>query len=129
MAVIVFTLVAFLIVLPADIAKLAEVYAFAALISYTIAHASIIAMRIRFPDMDRPYKIPFNIKLGGKEIPLTSIIAGLVCLTIWLLVPYYKPYGRNVGIFFLVSGLLIYWLYRRHRGMSLTETRKIDKKR
>lgn len=128
-AVIVFTLVAFVIVLPADIAMLAEVYAFAALISYAIAHASIIAMRIRFPDLERPYKIPFNIRIGGREIPLTSIIGGVVYFAIWLLVAYYKDYGRNVGIFFIVSGLLIYWLYRRHRGMSLTETRKLEKKR
>ena len=126
-AIIVFTIVAFLIVLPADMEKLAQVYAFSALISYTIAHFSIISMRIKYPEMERPFKIPFNISVFGRKIPLTAIIGGLVCFTIWVLVAYQREYGRNVGTLFLIIGLLIYWIYRRHRGLSLTETRKIKK--
>lgn len=126
-AIIVFSVIAFLIVLPADMEKLAQVYAFSALISYTIAHASIIAMRVKFPQMERPYKIPFNIVIKGNEIPLSSIIGGIVCFTIWIIVAYKLDYGRNVGLSFLASGLLIYWLYRKRKGMSLTQTVEINK--
>jgi amino acid transporter len=114
LAIIVFTLVAFLIALPADIEKLAQVYAFAAMISYTIAHASIIAMRIKFPDMHRPYKIPFNIRIGGKDIPISSVLGGLFCIGVWVMVAFYKDYGRNVAILFIICGLLIYLLYRKN---------------
>jgi len=127
-AIIVFTVIAFLIVLPGNMEDIAYVYAFAALISYTIAHVSIIAMRIKYPDMERPYKIPFNIKIGGREIPITAIIGGLVTFTIWVMVAYQKEVGRVVGVPFILIGLVIYWFYRRHRGMSLTETEKIKKK-
>ncbi|MCD4783060.1 MAG: amino acid permease [Candidatus Eremiobacteraeota bacterium] len=123
-AIIIFSAVAFIITLPGDLEKLTQVYAFSALISYTIAHVSIIAMRIKFPDMERPYKIPFNIRIKGKEIPISAIIGGLVCFSIWLIAAFYRDYGRNVGILFILSGILIYWLYRRHKGLSLTETKK-----
>lgn len=126
-AIIVFTIVAFLIVLPADMEKLAQVYAFSALISYTIAHASIIAMRIKFPSMERPFRIPFNITIGKKKIPMTAIIGGFVCFAIWVMVAYQREYGRNVGTLFLMIGLLIFWLFRRHQGLSLTETKRIKK--
>jgi len=123
-AIIIFSAVAFIITLPGDLEKLTQVYAFSALISYTIAHAAVIAMRIKFPDMDRPFKIPFNIAIKGREIPISAIIGGLVCFGIWLIAALYRAYGRNVGVVFIISGILIYWLYRRHKGLSLTETKK-----
>ncbi|MCE1247593.1 MAG: amino acid permease [Firmicutes bacterium] len=120
-AIIVFTMVAFIIALPADIEKLAQVYAFAAMISYTIAHASIIAMRVKFPDMHRPFKIKLNLRIAGRDIPITAILGGLFCIAVWILVAFYKDYGRNVALLFILSGILIYHIYRKSSEGSPTD--------
>ena len=35
-------------------------YAFGAMLSFTIAHLSVIALRVKDPDRERPYRMPWN---------------------------------------------------------------------
>ena len=58
---------AVLLLIPADIEFLASIYAFGATISFTIVHLSVIRLRWREPDRDRPFKIPINPRLGRGE--------------------------------------------------------------
>jgi amino acid transporter len=121
-AIVIFTVAAFLLILSGRIEKMAEVYAFAATISYTIAHLSIIALRIRFPEMKRPYTIPLGITIAGREIPITSVIGALVCFSLWVIVAVKQEFGRNVGIPFLLLGVLMYMIYRFGQKLSFTQT-------
>ncbi|MFH1454567.1 MAG: APC family permease [Armatimonadota bacterium] len=121
-AIILFTIIAIFIIIPADLTKLADAYVFGTMLSYTIAHASIIALRIKFPDMKRPYKMPFNIKIKGKDIPILPIIGGIWTLAVWFVVTVTNYYGRLVGIPFLIAGFILYIAYRKSQNLSLTQT-------
>lgn len=132
-AIIFFTILAIIIIIPADITKLADAYSFGALLSYTIAHISIIALRIREPELKRPFKlkgnikIPFNWKFGrydlkGKEIPLSALIGGIGTFTVWVIVAVTHHYGPLIGVPFIAFGIIMYVVYRKMRGLSLTET-------
>ena len=40
----------------------------------TIAHLSIVALRYREPDRDRPYRMPLSVRFGGGDLPLPAVL-------------------------------------------------------
>jgi len=98
------------------------VYAFGAMLSFALAHLSIIAMRVREPEMAPPFKIPFNLRVGGRQIPLTAVIGVLGTLTTWVVVVITQEAGRMVGFPWLLAGLVVYFLYRWYIGESPMKT-------
>ncbi|MCD6309589.1 MAG: APC family permease [Candidatus Eremiobacteraeota bacterium] len=126
-AIIVFCILGILLIIPADIPKLADAYSFGAMLSYTIANLSILALRIRDPKMKRPYKISLNIKIKGRELPITSILGVITTFTVWIIVAVTHYYGRLIGIPFMIFGILLYLWYRKSRGLPIFETVKADK--
>lgn len=120
--------VAALLIIPGKVDLLADLYSFGAMISFTIAHISVVALRIREPYLGRPFKAPFNIRLPGKdiELPVTAILGGLGTFTVWIIVVWTHALGRTVGFIWLGIGFLIYAAYRRSQKLSLTQTVKIE---
>ena len=57
-AIVVFGLVACLTILPGQAEFLGTIYAFGAMLSFTIAHLAVIALRIKQPDHERPWRGP-----------------------------------------------------------------------
>jgi APA family basic amino acid/polyamine antiporter len=114
-AIIFFSVIAGVLIATGEITLLADLYAFGAVLAYTAAHASIIALRVKEPNLRRPFKIPLNIHIRGRQIPITSIIGGLATLTTWFIVVYTHAIGRIVGFAWLALGLLIYLFYRNYR--------------
>ena len=51
-------LLAIALVLPTDLEFLAAIYAFGATLAFTIVHLSVIRLRFREPDRDRPVQGP-----------------------------------------------------------------------
>ena len=72
-----FSAIAILLVLPGNIDFLGNLYSFGAMLSFTIAHLSIIALRVRQPDLYRPYRAPWNVRWRGSEVPLTAVIGAV----------------------------------------------------
>ena len=58
------------LVLPTDLELLIGIYAFGALLSFTIAHVSIIVLRYRDPKRPRGYKVPFSVRIAGGNVPI-----------------------------------------------------------
>jgi APA family basic amino acid/polyamine antiporter len=112
-AIIIFAGLACLMIMLGQVTILADLYAFGAMLAYTMAHVSIIALRIKEPDLKRPFKIPLNIHIRQKDIPVTALIGGLATALTWLIVVYTHAYGRIVGFAWIIVGLLIYILFRR----------------
>src|SRR4029079_7174341 len=54
-AIIVFGLVACVTIIPGQADFLGTIYAFGAMLSFTIAHAAVVALRIKHPDVERPW--------------------------------------------------------------------------
>lgn len=129
MAVILFSLIAMVLILPGELTLLADLYAFGAMLSYTFAHLSVIALRVREPDLPRPFRIPVNLRLGGTAVPLTALIGGAGTFATWAVVVITHDMGRLVGFSWMAAGLLIYILYRRQQGLSLTKTATTQERR
>ena len=117
-AIVLFSIIAAAIILPGKLTALAELYSFSAILAFAFAHLSIIALRVKAPDVPRPFKIPFNWRFRGKDIPITAVIGLTGTLGTWLLVAATQEFGRNVGTVWIVAGIIGYWAYRREQGLS-----------
>jgi APA family basic amino acid/polyamine antiporter len=125
-AIVIFAIVAAVLIIPGKLDVLANVYAFGAMLSFAFAHLSIIAMRVREPEMARPFRIPFNLPVAGKQIPLTAVIGAVGTLVTWVVVVVTQEAGRAVGFPWLLAGLVIYLLYRWAIGESPMKTVKLE---
>ena len=124
-AILVFSAVAVLTVVPGETAFLATMYSFGAMLSFTIAHVSVVRLRQRHPDLPRGWKPRFNVRIAGAEIPLTALFGGLGTFLAWVVVMALDPVTLVVGGGWMVLGLLLYLLFRRSQGLPLTETVKV----
>ena len=68
-SIIVFGMVACLIILPGSTLLLADLYAFGAMISFTAAHMSVVVLRVREPDLRRPFRSPSASAYAGSRCP------------------------------------------------------------
>jgi APA family basic amino acid/polyamine antiporter len=112
-AILIFSVIACILIAIGHISLLADLYAFGAVLAYSLAHASIIALRIKEPNLPRPFKIPLNIRIKGREIPVTSVLGGLATIATWFMVVYTHAIGRIVGFSWLAIGLIIFFIYQR----------------
>jgi basic amino acid/polyamine antiporter, APA family len=124
-AIIVFSSVACLTILPGEAEFLGTVYAFGAMLGFTVAHASVVALRIKEPERERPYRAPMNVTLRGRSIPLASVLGGLGTGVAFLVVTILNFQTLVAGTVWLSLGMTAYILYRRRLGLTLTETRKV----
>jgi len=120
--IIVFGALACLALIPGQADFLGNLYAFGAMLSFTIAHASVIALRYKKPNADRPYRGPGNIRMGGREIPLFAVVGGLGTLFAFVTVTALHLDVAASGLGWLLAGTLTYVIYRRTQGLSLTKT-------
>jgi basic amino acid/polyamine antiporter, APA family len=108
--------------IPGDIRFLAGVYAFGALLAVTIAHVSILRLRVIEPDVDRPYRVPFNVRIGRHALPLPAIAGALIAGVAWVSVFLLHRNAVYVGGGWMVFGLVFYVIYRRYvEKTSLTK--------
>jgi APA family basic amino acid/polyamine antiporter len=128
-SIVLFSLVAILILAPGffatDIFKnIGALYAFGSLLAFMFAHASILSLRARKPDLPRPFKLGWNLRIKGLELPISAIIGLIVTATIWIIILITQPYSRWIGIIWMVVGLVIYYLYRKKEHLPMTHTVK-----
>ena len=123
-AILVFGLIACLAILPGQAEYLGTIYAFGAMLSFTMAHASVIALRIKQPDVERPWRAPLNLQVRGRDIPLAAVLGGLGTGLAWIVVSVLDIQVLVSGAVWLVLGISLYALYRRNQGLSVTQTVK-----
>lgn len=121
-AILLFSAVAALLVAPGSLEVLADLYSFGAMLAFTLAHVSVIALRWKFPRLERPFQMPLNVRVRGRQVPVPAVVGGTATFATWLIVVASHPFGRAVGIAWLLVGLAAYWLYRRSMGLSVFQT-------
>jgi APA family basic amino acid/polyamine antiporter len=124
-AILAFSGVAALTILPGETDFLATMYSFGAMLSFTIAHVSVIRLRQRHPEQKREWKPPLNFKAFGFEVPLTAVLGGLGTFAAWVIVLVLNRETGLVGAGWMLFGVLLYAGYRRHQRLPLRETVKV----
>jgi basic amino acid/polyamine antiporter, APA family len=114
-------LIAIGLVVPTDVKLLAGLYAFGAMLAITIAHLSILRLRVTDPERPRPFRVPWNVTWRGARLPLPTLFAGALSLLAFLSVLAFHDRARWVGGGWMLFGLVFYVVYRKLvEGTSLT---------
>jgi APA family basic amino acid/polyamine antiporter len=93
----------------------------AALIFYVMAIAAVIRLRIRRPDLERPYRV-----WGYPAVPLIYIVGATVIL---LALFAYRPSSTWPGLVIVLCGLPIYFAVRgRGQDAPLEQASPIEEK-
>jgi APA family basic amino acid/polyamine antiporter len=123
--IVLFGAVACLTLIPGQATFLGNVYAFGAMLSFTIAHVSVIRLRLVQPDRKRPYRGPGTLRIAGRELPLFAVLGGLGTFLAFVTVTVLHLNVAIAGIGWLLVGIGLYVTYRRRHGLDLTTTSKI----
>jgi basic amino acid/polyamine antiporter, APA family len=112
-----------LVILPGKTAFLGTIYAFGATFSFTVAHAAVIALRVRHGEDELAYRARPNLNWRGVNWPLFAILGGLGTGLSWLVIVVQSPAARWAGLGWLVLGTIFFTFYRlRIVHEPLTET-------
>jgi APA family basic amino acid/polyamine antiporter len=124
-AIMVFATIATITLLPGQTDFLATMYSFGAMLSFTIAHVSVIQLRRRKSEDERPWKPGLNFRAFGTLVPLTAVLGGLGTFSAWIVVMALNPRTLAVGLGWMALGISVYALYRRNQRLPLIETVKV----
>jgi basic amino acid/polyamine antiporter, APA family len=112
-------LLAATLVIPESLDFLVGIYAFGAMLAFTIAHMAVVKMRYSEPHSDRPYRTPFSVRLHGGELPLLAVCGAVVCSAGWIATMVVHEPARYVGLGWMIAGIALYVIYRRADETSL----------
>ena len=123
--ILVFAGAAIVLILPGQETLLGSIYSFGALLSFTMAHASVARLRATRPDIVRPYRGPGNIRIGGYDAPLFALVGGSFTAIAFVVIVVLNPGVAAIGAGWLVIGMIVYASYRRRQGLDLASTHKV----
>jgi APA family basic amino acid/polyamine antiporter len=124
-AIIVFGLVACLTLVPGRAEFLGTVYAFGAMLSFTMANLAVIVLRFKEPSLERPFRSPGNIRIRGVKVPLLAVFGALGTGIAFIVVSILNLETLLAGAIWLSIGMASYVVYRRRQGLTLPDTTKI----
>ena len=80
-------------------------YSFGAMLSFTVAHASIVRLLLRpAPDDELLFRARPNLRIGGVDWPLFAILGGLATGLASLVIVVQDPATRWAGLGWLALG-------------------------
>ena len=100
---------------------LASLYSFGVLIAFTAAQLAVIRLRMREPDLVRPFRARPNVRLRGAEIPVPALVGAPLTFVVWILALATHPGARYAGPIWLAVGLVVFVTVRRAQHHGLLE--------
>jgi basic amino acid/polyamine antiporter, APA family len=113
--------IAFALSIPQDLEFLAGIFAFGALVSFSIAHLSVVVLRYREAGRPSAYRVPLSIKAGRGSIPVPAALGAILSALGWVSVIALHEGARVIGGAWMAAGIVMYVVYRRTQGKALTK--------
>jgi basic amino acid/polyamine antiporter, APA family len=114
-------LLAFALALTDDVVFLAGVFAFGAMVTFALAHLSVLVLRFREADRPSAFRMPLSIRAGAGTIPLPAAAGFVLAVAVWGSVVLLHEGGRIIGTAWIVVGVTLYVAHRKSQGRSLTQ--------
>jgi basic amino acid/polyamine antiporter, APA family len=115
-----------LLLLTADLEFLLGISAFGATAAFTIVCLSVC--RLREPDRDRPYRIPFNVRVAGADLPVPAALGVVLSGAAFVSVLAFHGGARWVGLGWMAFGVLLYVYYRKSEDKPLLKRISVPEK-
>jgi APA family basic amino acid/polyamine antiporter len=127
--IVIFGAIACLTLIPGQADFLGNMYAFGAMLSFTIAHLAVIRLRLKSPDRVRPYRGPGTLRIAGRPLPLFAVVGGTGTFLAFVTVTVLHIAVAIAGVGWLLTGVFVYIVYRRNQGLDLVTTTKVEQQR
>jgi APA family basic amino acid/polyamine antiporter len=101
------------VILPGDVNFVGTLYSFGATLSFTIAHASLVRMRMTTPKEELLYRARPNLRIGRVDWPLFALFGGIATGVSFAVIVVQNPATRWAGLGWIAVGLVFYVVYRR----------------
>ena len=103
-----------LLLLPGDVNFVGTLYSLGATLSFTVAHASLVRLRMLDQgDTDIVYQAKPSVRIGAVAWPLFALLGGVATGISFLVLVVENPLTRWVGLGWMVFGVASYLVYRR----------------
>src|SRR3712207_2731362 len=123
--ILVFSGFACVALLPGQADFLGLIYAFGAMLSFSMAHLAVIRLRVSQPGHPRPYRSPGRLRFGGRDLPPFAIVGLAGTVLSFLVISALNLDVAGAGTAWLLLGMLVYVVYRRRQGLDLVSTHKV----
>jgi amino acid transporter len=105
-----------------DVILLAEAYAFGVVWSFFLKALGVLVLR--FKRKDQEYKTPFNITVGGKEIPIGLAVITITLLFVALANLFSKKVATISGVGFTLTMFLVFTISEKLNRKRLSGEKK-----
>jgi basic amino acid/polyamine antiporter, APA family len=113
--------IAFLLAIPHDLDFLAGIFAFGAMLTFAIAHLSVLVLRYRESGRPSAFRVPVSVKVGSGSVPVPAVLGALFSILAWGSVIVLHEGARVIGGAWMLAGIAMYVIYRSAQGKPLTK--------
>ena len=125
LGILAFSAIAALALLPGQADFLGAIYAFGAMLSFSMAHLAVLRLRVTQPGHERPYRSPGRVRVRGHELPPFALLGLAGTASSLLVVSALDLPVAAAGTGWLLLGVVTYGTYRRRQGLDLVSTHKV----
>jgi len=100
---------------------LASLFSFGVLLAFAAAQVAVLTLRVRAPDLPRPYRVPLDVRVRGAALPVPTVVGLVATLAVFVIAMVTHPGARYAGPTWLAVGLVVFYLVRRARGEGLLQ--------
>jgi APA family basic amino acid/polyamine antiporter len=104
-----------------EVRFLASLYSFGVLVAFTAAQLAVIRLRFTEPQLERPFRAPFNIRIRGVPVPVPALIGAPLTFGIWIAALFTHSAARIAGPIWLVIGIVVFVAVRKVERQPLTK--------
>ena len=104
-----------------EVKFLASLYSFGVLITFAIAQAAVVRLRYTAPELERPFRVPLNVRIGGRPVPVAALVGIPSTVALWAVSLATHDAARIGGPAWLVLGAALYIGTRRSRGAGVMQ--------
>jgi basic amino acid/polyamine antiporter, APA family len=111
---------------PNALETLAQMYAFSAAVNYLLVFIALLRLRFSDTETPRTFRMPWNVAIRRPqrtyEIPITGLLGVLFLVSVLVMVVITNAIGRLAGPAWVITGLIVYAIYRRHRKLPILQS-------
>ncbi|HKS78187.1 MAG TPA: APC family permease, partial [Gaiellaceae bacterium] len=63
---------------------LASLFSFGVLVAFTAAQLAVVKLRFAKPGLERPFRVPFSVRVRGADVPVPSVVGALATAGIFV---------------------------------------------
>jgi basic amino acid/polyamine antiporter, APA family len=86
----------------------AGLFSFGVLLAFTAAQLAVIKLRFSEPDLERPFRVPFNVRIRGADIPIPALVGAPLAFAIWTVSMATHEATRIAGPLWLALGAAVF---------------------